>query len=436
MKFISFSLAPYPELPDDFVDRYRSIWVDLDPKLFDPMVGHWLYNNFIDMHEFADSLGFDGIGVNEHHSNAYGLQTSPNLIASALARSTKNAAIVIMGNSVALYNPPMRVAEEIAMIDLLSGGRVVAGFPLGTPMDTCFAYGLSPASVRDRYYEAVDLILRAWKADEPFSYNGTYNKFRYVNVWPRPLQQPHPPVWIPGGGSVDTWEWCAREEHPFMYLTYYGYKLAEKNMKAYWRSVAEHGFEPNPFKAGLAIGVAVADSEREARDLYREGVEYFFNTCLNVYDGFADPPGYKSDRTLRAGIEGMVQRAAREASERKAERKAYEFHKRGLTFDEIVDKGYIIVGSPEQVTEKLYDAATSLNFGHLLLSLHHGNMSRELAHYNVEMVATKVMPELKNLFADQWEDLWWPKPVPLSERIMADPTFGPAPGASPIRAIS
>ena len=98
----------------------------------------------------------------------------------------------MLGNSLALYNPPTRVAEEFAMIDCISGGRLIAGFPVGTPMDTTYAYGTNPSQLRDRYYEAHDLVLRAWTEKETFAFNGRYNQQRYVNIWPRPIQQPHP----------------------------------------------------------------------------------------------------------------------------------------------------------------------------------------------------------------------------------------------------
>src|SRR5262245_13770377 len=91
---------------------------------------------------------------------------------------------------------------------LSSGGRRIAGFPVGTPMDTCFAYGQNPSMLRERYYEAHDLVMRAWTETDTFAFNGRFNQQRYVNIWPRPLQAPHPPVWIPGGGSVETWRWC------------------------------------------------------------------------------------------------------------------------------------------------------------------------------------------------------------------------------------
>ena len=161
MKVLWFHLMPYTELPDDFRENNHSVWVDIDAKLFDPECAHHMYNDFIDELEYAAGVGFDGVCVNEHHSNGYGLMPSPNLIASALARGTSDAAILILGNSLGLYNPPLRVAEEMAMIDCISGGRMIAGFPIGTPMDTCFAYGQNPSMLRQRYLEAHPALSRS-----------------------------------------------------------------------------------------------------------------------------------------------------------------------------------------------------------------------------------------------------------------------------------
>jgi alkanesulfonate monooxygenase SsuD/methylene tetrahydromethanopterin reductase-like flavin-dependent oxidoreductase (luciferase family) len=211
---------PYTELPDDFREKHPSVWVDIHSSLFDPRRAHHMYNDFMDELEFAAECGFDAVCVNEHHSNGYGLMPSPNLIASALARRTTDTALCVMGNSLALYNPPTRVAEEFAMIDVISGGRLIAGFPVGTPMDTCFAFGQNPSMLRDRYYEAHDLVLRAWTEQDTFAFNGRFNQQRYVNIWPRPVQKPHPPIWIPGGGSIETWRWCAEMDHVYAYLSY------------------------------------------------------------------------------------------------------------------------------------------------------------------------------------------------------------------------
>jgi len=148
MKSHWFHLMPYKDLPEDFKDRYPSVWVDVPSELYDPVKGHEIYNEYLDELEYADRLGFDGVCVNEHHSNAYGLMPSPNIMLACLARRTTQAALVVLGNSIALYNPPLRVAEEMAMLDVISGGRFVAGFPVGSSMDTNFAYGQTPATLR------------------------------------------------------------------------------------------------------------------------------------------------------------------------------------------------------------------------------------------------------------------------------------------------
>src|SRR5256714_1781664 len=172
MKLMWFHLMPYPELPDDFREQHPSVWVDIHSSLFDPLRAHHMYNDFMDELEFAAQCGFDAVCVNEHHSNGYGLMPSPNLIASALARRTIATALCVMGNSLALYNPPTRVAEEFAMIDVTSGGRLIAGFPVGTRMDTGFVYGQNPSMLGDRNLEAHDLARQAWteQVREPVEY--------------------------------------------------------------------------------------------------------------------------------------------------------------------------------------------------------------------------------------------------------------------------
>jgi alkanesulfonate monooxygenase SsuD/methylene tetrahydromethanopterin reductase-like flavin-dependent oxidoreductase (luciferase family) len=400
---------PYTDLPDDFKDRHPSVWVDIDSRLFDPVKGHRMYNEFMDELEFAAEAGFDGICVNEHHQNGYGLMPSPNLIASALARRTRDAAICVMGNSLALYNPPLRVAEEFAMLDCISGGRLIAGFPVGTPMDTCYAYGMNPSQLRERYHEAHDLIMKAWREPAPFSWNGRFTQLRYVNPWPRPLQRPHPPVWIPGGGSVETWQWCAELDYVYAYLSYFGYQAGQATMNGFWEEMKRLGKDRNPFRAGFLQFVGVAESRQEALDIYREPAEYFYNRCLHVDARYAGPPGYASEATIRSKVVSQVLAAASRATDREAFGPP--------PFEEIVSKGYVIIGSPDEVAEQLREVALSLNVGQLMLLLQYGNMGRDLTFYNTELFAKKVKPQLAGLFENEWENRWWPQPLPAEERV-------------------
>ena len=115
MKLSMFHLMPYQDLPADFEKQHRSAWVDLPNENFSPELGQQYYGDYLDELEHADTLGFDGLCVNEHHSNAYGLMPSPNLMAASLARNTKNAALIVLGNSLSLYQPPVRVALKLAL---------------------------------------------------------------------------------------------------------------------------------------------------------------------------------------------------------------------------------------------------------------------------------------------------------------------------------
>ena len=402
MKLCWFHLMPYTELPDDFRQQHPSVWVDIDSGLFKPERAHRMYNDFMDELEYAAALGFDAVCVNEHHSNGYGLMPSPNLIASSLARRTTDTALCVMGNSLALYNPPTRVAEEFAMIDCISGGRLIAGFPVGSPMDTCYAYGQNPSMLRPRYYEAHDLVMKAWTEPETFSFNGRYTQQRYVNPWPRPVQKPHPPVWIPGGGSVETWKWCAEKDYVYAYLSYYGYKAGRETMHGFWSEMDKLGKDRNPYRAGFLQFVGVAETRGEAEKLYKEAAEYFYGRCLHVDSRFALPPGYTTEATVRAKVQSQVVQAATSAE--RAGKTAREFK-------DIVDQGYVIIGSPDEVASRLREVATDLNVGNLMLLLQYGNMDRDLTMYNTKLFAERVKPQLADLFDDEWENHWWPKPL-------------------------
>jgi alkanesulfonate monooxygenase SsuD/methylene tetrahydromethanopterin reductase-like flavin-dependent oxidoreductase (luciferase family) len=396
MKVCWFHLMPYPYLPENFKAKYRSVWVDVPSTLYEPEKGHWVYNEYLDELEHADQMGFDGICVNEHHANAYGMMPSPNLMLAALIRRTSQAALIVLGNSIALYNPPIRVAEEFAMLDVMSGGRFIAGFPVGSSMDTNFAYGATPITLREKYQEAHDLIIKAWTHPTPFAFNGKYTQLRYVNLWPRPLQKPHPPVWVPGGGSIETWDWVLQRNYMYSYLSYFGYKHGQRVMQGFWDAVDRHGLEYNPYRAGFLQLVAISDTDAKAEAEYATHADYFYNRCLHIFEGFADAPGYRTQATLRQGFRPQVGAHAMQI-------------RQGLTWKDFVEQGYIIGGSPATVRERLQDVMTTMNVGHLMVLCHFGNMSRERTLQNTELFAKHVLPELHTMWRN-WDDKWWPQP--------------------------
>jgi alkanesulfonate monooxygenase SsuD/methylene tetrahydromethanopterin reductase-like flavin-dependent oxidoreductase (luciferase family) len=192
-------------------------------------------------------------------------------------------------------------------------------------------------------------------------------------------------------------------DYVYCYLSYFGYKAGEETMMGFWREMDRLGKDKNPYRAGFLQFVGVAGTREEAYRLYKEPAEYFYGRCLHVNPMWASPPGYQSEATIRARITSQVAQAA--AAARSGPVPAIR------TWDEIVDAGYVIIGSPDEVASKVKEVATNLNVGQLMLLCQFGNMSTELARYNTRMYAEKVMPQVRDLFDDQWENRWWPKPM-------------------------
>ena len=407
MKTSFFHLMPYQHLPADFEHQYRSAWVDPPNDLFDPALCQQHYDDYLEELQFADEMGFDGVCVNEHHNNAYGLMPSPNLIASILSRSTSRGALIVLGNSLALYQPPLRVAEEMAMLDIMSKGRLVAGFPVGTSMDTTLSYGQVPITLRDKHSEAHDLIMKAWKEREPFIFNGKYNQLRYVNIWPRPLQQPHPPVWIPGSGSLETWDWVLDRDYVYCYLSYFGYLRGLRVVQGFWDRVAQREIDDNPYRLGFLQLVCVSETDASAEAEYADHVKYFYRKMLRIHPPYAEAPGYRSIASIRESIRPQIGEEAQKAAQE-------------LEWKDFVEQGHIIAGSPATVREQLTEAIKMLRVGHLMCLLHIGSMPKDLTLKNTEMFAREVMPAIEGLW-DGYEDHWWPQklmaptPAPVAD---------------------
>ena len=398
MKTIFFHFMPYRDLPADFEDKYESVWVTPPNRvLCDPEHVARYYRWGLDELELADRLGYDGLGVNEHHQNGYGFMASPNIIAAALARRTPNrSALCVLGNTLALYSPATRVAEEFAMLDVLSEGRLIAGMPIGTSMDVNFCYGVTPTETRPRFYEAVDLITRAWTEPGPFSFNGRFNQLRYVNPWPLPYQQPHPPIWL-AGRSVETWEMSVERDWTYSYLSFFGYKVAESLMNGFWETAEAMGAEPNPYRAGFAQQICVSETDARAEQEYLEHVAYFFDKCQHIPRYFREAPGYRTRRSNEYARKVNLQ--SRSTAALTSEK----------NWRNLVDTGMIIAGSPATVADRIIEAAKTLRFGNLIALLQIGSMPHHLTVKNLTLFAEEVMPRIRNIWSeDGWEHRWWP----------------------------
>jgi alkanesulfonate monooxygenase SsuD/methylene tetrahydromethanopterin reductase-like flavin-dependent oxidoreductase (luciferase family) len=375
MNCFAFHLMPWDRLPADFATKYESAWTWLPNSIYDPVHGHTLYTRYLDELCLADELGFDGVCVNEHHQNAYGTMPSPNLMGSILARQTKRVKIAVIGNALPLYNPPTRVAEEFAMIDVISGGRLIAGLVVGGGPEY-YSFTVNPTHARTMFAEAMDLVLRAWTEPGPFEHYGEYWKLKYVNPWPRPLQQPHPTVWIPGAGSKETIELVAARRFGYMGIPYFHIDFFQRNFDLFRDAAAKSGYEASPYQLGWLCPIYVAETDEQAWAEYEPHLMYFAKQLLKGL--VVLPPGYTSVRSI-AGIHTALSKFLSTVESRK----------------QIEDGAYAIVGSPATVRQKLLEYGQKLGVGNLLGLFQLGTLPGDLTRKNMQLFAREVMPALQ-----------------------------------------
>jgi len=379
--FVCFHFMPWPHLPPDFEQRYESAWLTCPNLLYDPERGQGLYGDYLDQLVAAERLGFDAVGVNEHHQNAYGLMPSPNIMAACLSQRTSRVKILILGNALPLYDHPLRVAEELAMIDVLSGGRLIAGMVVGLGVET-FAYEINPTFVRERYREAHDLIVEAWTRPGPFHFEGTHYDFRFVNVWPRPLQRPHPPIWVPGSGSVETIRWVAERRYPFIALPYSPYQV----MKGHYDLLREYaatelGYAVPPSQLGWPVLVYVAETDERARAEFEPHFWYLAKKGLRMPREFMFPPGHTSVESLTR-VTGPKRK----------------FVTALQSWSEVEEGMYAVVGSPATVHDRMREVLKQTGCGIVQGIFQVGSLPHELAMKNMTLFAHEVMPALRAEF--------------------------------------
>jgi alkanesulfonate monooxygenase SsuD/methylene tetrahydromethanopterin reductase-like flavin-dependent oxidoreductase (luciferase family) len=376
MQYYFFHLMSWPYLPADFDAKYDSAWVWCPNELYDPVKGHTLYQEYINTLALAEDLGFDGVCVNEHHQNAYGLMPSPNLIAAALTQRTKRMKIAVIGNALPLYHPPSRIAEEFAMLDVLSGGRLMAGMVIGSGPEY-FSYQVDPTTAREKFREALDLILKSWTTPGPFTWNSKHYYLKHVNPWPRPLQQPHPPIWIPGVGSMETIELVAQRRFAYMGLPYFHISSFHRVYGLFREACQKNGYVPKPEQMAWGIPMYVAETDEKARAEFEPHLRYFVVNCMKGLT--LSPPGYTSAKSALAIIKNRKY-----------------FLSPDKTWKDLEEGVYCIVGSPQTVRDKLNHYRKELGVGVILTGCQVGSLPHELARKSMTMFASEVLPYVKS----------------------------------------
>ena len=383
MNVMLFHLMPYADLDLEASKDFPTVWATLPNSFYDPQKGHALYNRYLDELEYGERLGFDGLCVNEHHQTAYGMMPSPIVTAAALSRRTSRARIAILGSAIPLRTHPLTLAEEHAMIDNITGGRLISGFVRGIGAEYHIT-GVNPTISHERFHEAHDLIIKAWSEPGPFEWHSKHYHFEYVNLWPRPYQQPHPPIWIPSQGSRETIEFAADPRHKYVYLqTFSPIKQVQRYLQLYRDTATRFGYTASPSQLGWASMVYVGDSDEQALAEAGPHFEIFRNRFLKKPFEMLLPPGY----TSRDSMKGMLAAKGDITSNVDAKR--------------AVDMGMFVCGGVQTVRETLLTYAREIGFGNLLTMLQFGPLPADLTRRNMERFAMDVMPWLKREMAKQ-----------------------------------
>ena len=263
MHIMMFTERPYYDVPEDEIIRNAS-YFGIANEHFNPEVGGRLFNSYFDEAVYAEQMGFDGVMLNEHHGTPFCMGAVMNIEAAVLARITERVKIVLLGNPLPVADP-LRLAEELAMVDMISGGRLVPGWVRGAGSESIYN-NANPAYNRELFNEAHDFIIKAWTEPGPFRFEGKHYHYRYVNPWVLPVQKPYPQMWIPGLVSQETVIWCARHRYPYLALATFLDPTLEM-VKLYRDTAAEEGYESGPENFGYLQRIVVAETEEKAQEI-------------------------------------------------------------------------------------------------------------------------------------------------------------------------
>ncbi len=353
----------------------------------DPQRGSDLYNKYLDEYEFSEQVGFDGLMLNEHHNTPTCLGATMNLEAAILARITKKPKIVLLGNPLPIFDNPIRLAEELAEIDMISRGRLVSGFVRGTGVES-LATNTNPLFNRERFQEAHDLVVKTWTTAGPFRWEGKHFQFRVVNPFQVPLQKPHPPIWIPGLGSPDTLVWCAERHYPYIYLET-DPEATQDMMTVYSDIARELGYEPGPQNFGYLVRIHVQDTDEKAREVGKG----FLSGNVGVGrvplpKDYMAPVGYN-----RGSRDPRYQRLRERV-------RSDPFRQGGVDaagYDAILESNRWIIGSPDTVIRKLREVLSVLRPGILGVWSNDGSISHEDTMRCLELLGQEVLPAIREI---------------------------------------
>jgi alkanesulfonate monooxygenase SsuD/methylene tetrahydromethanopterin reductase-like flavin-dependent oxidoreductase (luciferase family) len=384
MKVLIFDLLAYGEQLEH-LKVGSELPYPLSKRHFKADVAERTYAEHLAAWEEMDRLGYDGVGFNEHHCSPYGLMNSPNLMAAAAAQRTKKLKLLIYGNLLPLHEP-LRLAEELAMIDCLSNGRLISGFARGIPREYQ-VHNVALAESRARFEEAFEIVTRAW-TEEVFSHEGKFWSYKDVAIWPRPVQQPHPEIWIPVVGSKESIEFAAAKNAVITPGLAPG-GLQDDIIRYFAKCLAANGRKITPNHLSLGLTAYVADSKAAAVKEYGP-YHLYFNRTLFSHGNFTETSlqrqaGY-STRSSTDYVRTENLRSAEFARE----------NFRNMTMEDVARLAeHAPWGTPDEVAERIIAIAEHTGANSVQISLNRGVLPQELFLEQIRRFAKDVLPKLQ-----------------------------------------
>ena len=284
-----FTERPYQDPKSGYFGATGAPIADLkvSNEIYDSELGANLYNRYLDEKVYAEEMGFDGLMLNEHHGTPFCMGGSMNVEASILAKITNKAKIVLLGNILPLWDDPLWLVEQLAMIDLISRGRLVSGWVRGTGREAV-AHNSPPAYNWERFQEAHEFIVKAWTTPGPFRWEGKHFQYRHVNPWVMPYQKPHPPIWLPGVVSRDSLVWAAQKRIPYVMLST-RLEPTKEAFQIYHDTAADLGYQSGPQNISYLWKVHVDETEELAEEAGRKFIQGPSNPFLRGNEGTLNP---------------------------------------------------------------------------------------------------------------------------------------------------
>jgi alkanesulfonate monooxygenase SsuD/methylene tetrahydromethanopterin reductase-like flavin-dependent oxidoreductase (luciferase family) len=383
--------------------------LDLSNGVYDPEIGADLYHRYFDEKLYIEQQGFDGVMLNSHHATPFCMGGGPmNLEAAVLARITEKLKIVLLGNVLPIWDDPMWLVEELAVIDMLSRGRLVSGWVRGTGRESV-AHNAQPPYNWERFQEAHDFIVKAWTTPGPFRWEGKHFQYRYVNPWMRPYQKPHPPIWIPGLLSRKTVDWAAARRYPYVMLDSQ-LELTAATFEYYREQARANGYEAGTQHLGYMFKVHVDETEELAYETGRKIIEGAGNIFLDGSNGKPNPwalnlpglnPRDRSNMLPTAQMlhvqqsRGVIGRPAMftEAAPTPEEHDA----RRRKIFDGVLDRYAMIVGTPDTVIPKIRHVLETLRPGNVFIWHGDGDFTHEDTMRGIRLMGEHVLPAVREV---------------------------------------